>query len=538
MRTRAGLLACLLTLAADIASGQTVTLDPGTAVATARENDAVRSAADEAALAAQAAAQARPNPATPAPAARPGFTLRRVDVPASRYFTAAEMEAIVAPLRGRRIAGGAAVAAAVNAAYAQRGIGTAQAQVVAVEPGRGVVRLDLLEAELGVLRTEGMIGPGYLSYRLGLEPGSLADNRLIEDRLIRLRLTDGMSLQLGYAPGAAHGQTDVIVAQPEIPRHATTVTVNNYGPASEGEAQLVLSHSIRSLTGWNDPLSLSATFREGGANILLSYARVVTRDGGSLSFTLSAGRSDTLSTPRFEGDEAELAIGYSHPLIVSDRQRLTLTFGAAAFRETGDLLGVRTLDQRGRELSFGLAWYRRGDGWSLSATPRLLLGRGENAVTSRTERYSALQLTLFHSRRLGAGLVGSLTFNGQAALDGVMPSQRKFTVTSASGVRGYPASLSSGDSGYYLRLQLEKATPYTRGRFAARPFGFVDMGEAWDSTDTALGRASSAGMGVTFAAGDQLFGDVFVAKPLTTDITGWAVPDNGPSLGLSMSVRF
>ena len=71
-----------------------------------------------------------------------------------------------------------------------------------------------------------------------------------------------------------------------------------------------------------------------------------------------------------------------------------------------------------------------------------------------------------------------------------------------------------------------------------RPFAFLDFGEAFDSTDTGLGFASSIGVGISFVAGQVAFGDIYVAKPLSTGIAGWANPSKAAVVGASLSIRF
>lgn len=224
---------------------------------------------------------------------------------------------------------------------------------------------------------------------------------------------------------------------------------------------------------------------------------------------------------------------FSRPAMVRNTPSTSSECGASATR-------CYMRNVQGQEISLGAAWYRRGTGWSVSAAPRLVSGRYDDRVAGGGSRgYTAAQVSAFLSRAVGSHLVGSLTVNAQRALSGVMPSQRKFTVTSSAGVRGYPASLSSGDSGYSLRMQVEKASPFgTGGGLALRPFGFVDVGEAFDSTDTGLGLASSAGLGMSFGMGRQVFGDIYLARPLTTNITGWAARNDDPSLGVSLSLTF
>jgi len=551
-------LAVLLFLAAPV-HAQSVDLNAAdavdTQVETQTETPQTADEAGQAAAAAETAAEAADTsptqaaPATQRTAAKPqprrappGVLIRDVVYSGpSSYLSEAELAQIEAGLVGRRYsnAGLALIPQAINQAYADKGIVTAQAILRSVAGGRAEV--ELLEARIGAVRaTPGIVSDDYVRFRLQLPAGSLADNRVIATRVQQLALSDNLPLDIGYAPGQAYGTTDLTVAYPQQKRHVTSVTLDNYGSASSGEAQLTVAHTIRSLTGWNDPLSFSVLLREGAKGGTISYARTITPSGGFISLVGAYTKSNSITGPNIEGEQKSLDVTFTQPLVVEQTYRTSLGFGLSGYAETSSLFGVQTLNHRGAEVSVNASYYRAGEGWSVTYAPRVIFGQYDDAVTPRADiSYAAAQVNLFASVALGADVVGSVTVSGQKRGWGILPSQRKFTVTSPAGVRGYPTNLSSGDSGYFARVQVEKITPaILSGNFGARPFAFYDLGEAYDSTDTPLGFASSAGLGVSFSVGNTAFGDIYVAKPLTTGITGWANPSRDPAIGASLSITF
>lgn len=472
------------------------------------------------------------------------FVLRDIKFSPSQYISQAQLDAVERKLVGvryRRVSLNA-IAAAVSQLYLDQGIFTAQALVRDVNFAKGILDIELLEARIGkVTYQSNSLSDKYLAYRLNTNAGDMADNRLLERRLNAFQITDGVNLQAGYAPGASHGLTDMTVIAPDIPKHATTITLDNYGSESSGTAQLTLAHTIYNLTGWNDPLSFSYTYREGSDALSLGYRRVVAPRGAAISFSLSGSNSKTLTAPSSTGKTLSASIGYSYPVITETKRQLTFGGAISYFSETSDLLGVRTLDHRGYEVSVEMSTFNLGNKWSLTSRIGLMSGRYDNRVAALNGlSYTAATINASYARSLGPDIFVTATIGGQYAISGVMPSTRQFTVTAPNAVRGYPTSLSSGSSGYFARFQLEKSTPYkiSNSKIGLRPFAFVDAGEACDSSRVALGFASSIGLGMSFTHNNKVYGDIYIAKPMTTAITGWASPSRSPVLGGSISIRF
>lgn len=544
--------------------GQQIELDPDAALDTEVETPGPAEAAPvaEAEAAAEAAAEA---PALlPAPRRQTGanaraaqavvrqrppssFVLRdiRFSGPSS-YLDAATLDRAEAALVGRRypLQRIGIIGQTLSRLYADREIFTAQAIVTDLDIATGVVTVDLLEARLGAVRgpSAGGLSADYLRYRLGLGAGDLADSRIINERLLRLFVTDGLAVAADFAPGAAPGATDLTLSPVEPPVPRGSVTLDNFGSSSLGEERLSLAYTIPNLTGWNDPLTISSTLREGSVSGSLSYGRVVTRDGGRIGFSITATQSESLDDPPTEGRFREATLSYAHPVVAEPDRQLTLRAALTAFEEGTTFLGEDILDQSAREIALTVEAGRVTEERTFAGSATLQVGRYDDGVLGRDVDYRIASASATLTQTLGQDMLLAATAFGQHALEGPVPGARTLGVTDPGAVRGYPAGLSSGDSGYVIRLQLEKATPLRLGTedlpVPVRPFVFFDIGQAFDSTDVGLGRARSIGIGAAFAIGDTVFGDVYVAKPLETDIVGWTDPDDGPVFGLSLTATF
>jgi hemolysin activation/secretion protein len=542
-----------------IAAAQTLDLDAQTAVETklqsggqAGQGSAAAQVAPEAAAAAQAAvgAQTAAQPVAEGPRQRtqravPGFVLRDIRFTGrSQYLSDQMLEAAEARLLGARLdaRGVSAFGGILTQLYLDQGITTAQAVVRDVNVARGVVTIELLEARLGrVTYQSNILSDAFLKYRLNIPEGALADNRLIDERLQDLQATDGIAAGVGYAPGANFGETDLTVTVPDLPRHATTVTLDNYGAPSAGETQLTLSHTINSITGWNDPLTLGYTHRQGSRALSLGYARGISRGGARLSFGLSGSQTNTLGALSVAGMRRDASVGLTLPVMRDAEARVNLGLSVAGFTEASNFLGVRILDQQGQELGASVSTFHRGDQWTLSSSFGLTAGQFDNGVTGvRGNRYSFASLSASYARNILPDVFASAQVNMQQSLSGALPASRQYTTTAANAVRGYPSGASTGDEGYFARFQVEKSTPYAIAgpSFGLRPFTFFDLGEARDSTNAALGQARSVGLGASFTAVGSVVGDIYVARPLETGLIGLANPSTQPVIGGSISAKF
>lgn len=491
-------------------------------------------AAIEAAREAQNAAQqsvaqpAAPARAQPAATAR-SFVLREIRFSASGYLDADSLRAVQTAFVGRRLRSNdlGIITEAVAQLYATREIVLAQAFITGVNEATGVVDVELFEARIGAVAVQSeRASAEYYRWRLGLAPGDLADTRLIDTQLARIALTDGVAFDARFAPGAARGQTDLALAVTEGPRYSGEVTIDNYGSDTRGPMRLGVTFRNASLTGWNDPLVLSLSGGEHALGVSVSYGRVIHPSGLTLAVTLGADVSETVATPRVQTRARFAEVSLSAPLIVQDTHRLSLSVSVQGFAEHSTLSGVTTVDQRGGFLALGAsgAWFGPRTTFALSQAVRFARHddrvAGVSGISSVTFPGDASLVA-----RLSDATSLSLRAGWQIAGGAPAPSRLKFSPASPFAVRGYPTGLQSGDSGWYIRAQIEHRVRADRlpRRMALTPFVFADMGEAYDYVGGAhvgQGRLASVGIGASMTWDDRLFADAFIARPLR-DVPGF-----------------
>jgi len=497
------------------------------------------------AQAAPQATQSVPRPTrVAAPAPPTTFVLRDiVFANSSRLLNEDALARAEAQLVGKRYrrSQAAAIAQALNVLYTARGYSLSQVVLQGFNPGRGTLTVAFYEPRVGDVRGgTPVMSNAYLRHRMNLPRDVPADAAGVSERVERLGVTDGLTLT--YTPvDTGTGEVDILVNVPEIPRHQTTISLDNYGSPAYGEPQLSISHRINGLFGWNDPLVLGGILRPGLRSLSLDYSAAVAPSGARLSLSLLGSESASLETPSVLGSVRSATAGVNFPIIARNDLQFSLSASVSAFAEMAELSGVPTLDQVGGEVTLGASAFTRGESWTFSGSVQLAAGTYDDAVASTTgNTYAAVSGNATFTTLLGEDAFGSVSLQGQKNITGTQPSQRTFTTTAPYAVRGYPTGLAVGDSGYAVRAQVEKTTPFTLGDgFSLRPFAFADIGEAFDATDTGLGLASSIGLGVSFGNEDgSLFGDLYVAKPITTAITGWTTPSTRPVIAGAVSLQF
>ncbi|MCT4556455.1 MAG: hypothetical protein N4A61_00190 [Pelagimonas sp.] len=543
-----------LVIFAGALAAQDIDLDAADAVDTQQPASETSTAVPaEAQAAAQATQQPQPQTATAQPAQPkprqpkrrviPGFVLRDiVFANGSELLSHDTLQQAEAGLVGRRYLHRQLgdLVAALSGLYGQQGHEHSRFVAESMDYTRGVLTVRHYEPRLGpVTGGNKVVSQNYLRYRLQIPEGALADTTPYQQSVERLAVTDGLALAL-TPEDQGNGIVTLNAQVPDIKRHLTTLSFDNYGSAAQGQQQATLTHRINGLSGWNDPLILSYVRREGQDSVSLSYSRVIHPDGARASVSWTGSQSKSVTTPSIKGKVRSASLGLNIPVIARPTRQLSVNLALRDYHETSDLVGVRTLDHRGRELTLGANGFTRGDNWTLSGGLGITRGTFDNAVTGVSKStYTATNANLSYALSLGQAAFVSAAVQAQKNLDGLQSSQGTFTVTSPFAVRGYPTSLSVGDSGYAVRVQLEKSANIALGpSFAIRPFAFADGGKAFDSTDTPLGLARSVGAGFSFGLAGSVFGDVFVAKPLDTNIIGWTDPNTDPILRGSMSVQF
>lgn len=539
-------------------AGDTIILDGDVEDAVPEAQDDGGSDADGAAEEAEAAPDGGEPPAqaqTP-PGAAPGarrpravaarMVLRSILFSRSDYLSGTELDEVRRRYLGRSVlpADLGGLVAAVDALYRERNILLARAVPTRIDAASGLVSIELQEARIGEVAGSGdrHIDQRYIAYRLGLAAGDLADNRIVDERVLRLSLTDNLPVQAQFVPGAVPGIVDLELMLAERAPVSVFATLDTFGKRATGVLRGTAGITIRSLTGWNDPLSVSGTVTEGSVSGSIGYSRVVHPLGTRLSIAADASQSRTLAAPVTRNRSYGVEVGLAHPFVVRRTMRVQGSVSALGFAEAGTISGAPLVDQHGYGGRLGASQFFNGEGWFASLGQTFTaIGWYDGIVGGGRIDHYALGANAAGAVALGAHHAFAVQAVGQLALNARAPSKYRLTVAGPGGVRGYDQDVSSGDSGVYLRAQIERTTPLPLGIDGVdlRPFAFADVGQAFDfvgGAQVAQDALASVGIGSTFALGRNLSGDIFAAKPLL-DANGFSARGQYEVRG-SVSVRF
>lgn len=427
-----------------------------------------------------------PNPvpqAVPKAPAGPEMGAVRVQVKAFRLtgntlISESDLQAVLLPWVGKE-SSFTELQQAINAvaeAYRVRGW-FARPQLPAQDVNNGVVSIDIIEGRLGAVRIDdggkelrtdrAMVTDTMTARQKSGEPLNL-------DALDRstniLNDTPGVAVATILAPGKNTGETDAVVKVQDKPLFSGTAMLDNQGARSTGADKISVSLTMDSPRGVGDQAALNANTSEGSQYLKLAYALPWGRDGARVGASTSAMRYTLigdLSSLNARGDAQTLGVNASYPLLRSGTKNIA--FAAALDRKTyyneanqvatsqkvadvallalsGDLLDG--LGQGGMTL-----W-----GINLTAGQINLSGnatnQGADRVGANTEgNYQKWGYNLARLQRLTDKTSLWASFSGQSSAKN-LDSSEKFSLGGASGVRAYPLSEGSGDTGWLATLEV------------------------------------------------------------------------------------
>lgn len=471
---------------------------------------AAEAAAEEARRAAASGSALRGEVATP---------LRQVVFSPSVWLSSAELRALAAPFVGQPATPArlGALLASIEAAYRARGQVLARAELARLSGG--VAEITLREARLERLESAAPgLSPAYLGFRLGLAPGSPADTAALGTGLEALALSDDLELAADFEQGARPELVILRVAAPDRPPFAGSIGIDTFGKRATGEARLSLSARWRDLSGWNDPLSLSMTLAQGSASLQLGYARPILRDGTRAVLSLDMAASQSLRAPVVTSRSVAVEAGLVRVLQLGEG-RAQAGLSLLAFRDASDIAGAPFVRQAGIGMRASLGVAYAGEGWFAAPSAALTAIRySDDVAGQRGLSHVALSMGLSAARRLGDAALVSVQLTAQLSGPTRAPSKYRLGIAGPSGVRGYDPDASSGDSGMFVRLQLERAEPLRLGPGqSARPFLFLDAGRAFDrvgGTHVARAPLASVGVGASIVLGEGVSAELVAARAL------------------------
>jgi hemolysin activation/secretion protein len=466
------------------------------------------------------------------------FLVKRIRITGNTLLSTAALHALVADSEGHRLTLGDLqnLAGRISDAYHAAGYPLVRAYVPAQTLHDGVVRIDVVEARYGkiVLQNHSAVSDPTLRNILApLQPGQPVANRPLERSLLLLSDVPGATASSVVRPGDEPGTSDLVVDVTAAPQYTGTIGVDDFGNHYTGRARVSGSFDINGPLHRGDLLQLGAASSGGGMSYFQGGYRMLLNGQGT---TLRAGVS-TLHYHLRNGLEALDAHGsalvgsltLAHPFIRStvgnlygqvefDRKLLKDDIEAALLHNDRHLdvwSATMAGDQRD---AHGVTNFRLGvSHGKVDFTDRL--AEVIDQLTARTAGpYSRYVVSVSRLQQLDPANAIYVGYSRQWASKN-LDTSAQFFLGGPDTVRGYDAGALSGSQGDLLTAEFRHDfhLPRTPGRWQATLF--ADTGRVEVYRDAFVGgvnsgRASSAGVGLHWAAPGEWFVDATASRPI------------------------
>jgi hemolysin activation/secretion protein len=414
-------------------------------------------------------------------------------------------------------------AAEISLYYRAQGY-VATVSVPKQEVSDGIVLFRVLESRFGDVivdpASDGRLDPERLKeiVRHAMPAGAPTDMRLLDRGLLLAGDLPGAIVTGGLSAGTEEGRSDLVLLSRSKPLWSGSLSVDNSGSRSTGEARALASVALASPQGQGEQYSIDALKSEGTRYGRFSFGLPLGYEGSRVSFGVSRMDYELVSAEflaaRLAGQSTSWNAEYLRPLARSRVFNVNFTAGldSKAFRNTSAGAVVSDYALRSASAGFTANLYDGFLGGGVS-NAQLLWTVGDLdldgspnqagvAGTTRAEgRFQKLRLTLSRTQNLSENFVLAASVNGQLASKNLDSAEKTFA-GGAGGVRAYPVNEGSGDNGYVALIE-------GRWQFASRwqAVAFVDHARMQVNADNAITGAAAknslsyegAGLGLSWA---------------------------------------
>ena len=482
-------------------------------------------------------------------AAQVTFILTRVDTDPSEILTEAEIKAITDPYVGKTasLQDLYDMTAAINKLYEAKGYAVCRAYLPPQRIHEGAVQIKLLEGRTGNVTVNGLrfTRQGYVTHRIHLEPGKVANTDILNDELQRFNATNDVQLRILVHAGEKPGTTDYEIAAFEPKNnHQVSLYVDNHGYDTSGRWREGVFYTMRSVTGQRDALRMNY-LRSNGTNIFgANYSIPVNNLGTMLDFDYG-----TNTTKIIKGDMESFGVkGHSyvagitlrHPLRVDEKRRYEVGLQYLHQKSQTDIATKSNNreklvdDTRNTYIPY-VSFTHYGKN-SVLYHKHSLAFMGYNNLYDTGDNYTVYRLDSVYQKRLNGNqmLLGRL--NAQAASEKKnMSTSDYFYIGGANSVRGYEESFLGGSQGFNASLTWQ--APLDKKQIW-NAFTFVDYGRVFGDEQTVMDHTLvSTGLGVT-ASYKNFYSSLTLGIPLKRELKSQAEKVDKTRIHFNCSVTF
>ena len=483
-------------------------------------------------------------------AAQLTFTLTKVETDPSEVLTEAELQKITEPYVGKTVslADLYAITGAINNLYNDKGYMVCKAYLPPQRIHGGVVQVKLLEGKTGLVTLQGLkhTKEKYVTCRVPLKPGTVANTAALNKELQRFNGTNDVQLRILVHAGKEPGTTDYEIAAYEPKQNQfVTVYLDNNGYETSGRFRQGLFYNIRSLTGMRDSLRLSYLRSQGTNMYGIGYSLPVGKLGTRLDFDYSGNSTKIIKGEAkpldVKSDASAFGLTVRHPLRVDQKRRdeVGLQYLNQNTKTKWRSIDYWTQDKRNTFVPY-ISFTQYGDSSILYHKHSFPITSFKNSASGNWENnstYFSYQLNMLYQKKYKHGQMFSARLDGQLGDDKDRSSADRFYLGGVNRVRGYEESFGvGGNKGVAVGLTYQ--VPLDKKQIL-NAFTFFDYG--WISNDVDLNTSSysaySTGLGLS-ASYKNLYASLTLGFPLKREFEFTTKKVSNTRLDFVMSATF
>lgn len=480
------------------------------------------------------------------------FTLNKVILTGNKIFTDKQLQPIFTSSLHKTIsvADLQSLVQQITVYYRDKGYILSRALLPPQEIKNGVVKIDVIEGFINTVTVTGKPGGArklieeYGQQIMQSRPLNLAD---MQRQILLANDLRGITVKAIIIPSKTTPDSAELILVADYKVLSVGIEQNNYGTRFIGPIQNSVFLAANSIFTGGDVTggNVTVTSKESEMQYYNLYHTQPLNSKG-LSFTI--GSSYTATQPQFLLEPVEI-VGLSasfygnltYSLIRSRERNLSLHALANYQNVTSTILGFPLYQDRIRSLTFGGA-FDTTDRWNGSDNVGLdivqglpIFGAQMHAEQSRPEGRSQYTRLTASLSRLQQPLYKRLSlftsFSGQYSFQPLLATEQ-FSSGGPIYGRGYGPSEIVGDQGLSGKVELRVDTQPEKFLLQAiEYYVFYDAGVIWnrDTLNTpARQDLTSTGVGLRLAFTPQVYGELYIAKPLSRKATTLTPPDQNP----------
>ena len=465
------------------------------------------------------------------------FELKKVEWNPSAILTQEELQAVTDAYIGRQITAKDLLEMTdkITALYREKGYMTCGA-VLNRRIHDGVAKVRLVEG-----RTENVSVSGnrstrenYITGRLGLKPGEIANIAKLNKDLRWFHGTNDIQLRVVIKPGAAEGTTDYEIIAFEPQNQTVTLYLDNDGYDNSGRWRQGIFYAMRSLSGYRDALRGSFIRSQGTKAWTMGYSIPLSQRGMRLDLNYSGNRTKItngeLKNLGVRGKAQSFSLNWRVPFYITahSRHETGLQYIYQTSKTDWGYGSVSWTDDKINRVIPYVSFTHYGNSSVFYHKHSFVFAKRRD-IDGNSDSANLYRLSSFWQKRYGGGQFWQARLEGQWSSEDNLASSDRFFIGGVTSVRGYEEGFIGGPKG--MTANLEYHVPLDKARRFSL-FPFVDWGTISGVTGMEHRTLLSAGLGLE-ARYKQLYSTVSVGFPIKKDFYETSVDSTRVDFSLS-----